>query len=57
VKEEVKADTETVAAGEPLADWEKEILSGDAAPATEAVEVRPEVEVPMVVETNAVTEG
>ncbi|HUW87487.1 MAG TPA: 30S ribosomal protein S2 [Candidatus Paceibacterota bacterium] len=57
VKEEVKADTETVAAGEPLADWEKEILSGDAAPDTEAVEVRPEVEVPMVVETNAVTEG
>ncbi|MDP1719769.1 MAG: 30S ribosomal protein S2 [Candidatus Nanopelagicaceae bacterium] len=59
VKEEVKADTETVAAGEPLADWEKEILSGNAAPAdtTEAVEVRPEVEVPMVVETNAVTEG
>lgn len=59
VKEEVKADTETVAAGEPLADWEKEILSGNTAPAatTEAVEVRPEVEVPMVVETNAVTEG
>lgn len=57
VKEEVKADAETVAAGEPLADWEKEILSGNAAHATEAVEVRPEVEVPMVVETNAVTEA
>ena len=57
VKEEVKADTETVAAGEPLADWEKEILSGNTAPVTEAVEVRPEVEVPMVVETNAVTEA
>lgn len=59
VKEEVKSDTETVAAGEPLADWEKEILSGNAVPVatTEAVEVRPEVEVPMVVETSAVTEG
>lgn len=57
VKEEVKADAETVAAGEPLADWEKEILSGNPAHTTEAVEVRPEVEVPMVVETNAVTEA
>ena len=59
VKEEVKADTETVAAGEPLADWEKEIIAGDGVPvnAAEAVEVRPEVEVPMVVETAVVAEG
>lgn len=36
VKEEVKPDVETVAAGEPLADWEEEILTGT--PTTDAVE-------------------
>jgi len=49
VKEEVKPDSETVAAGEPLADWEKEILTG--APATEAVESPVAVEAPVAVET------
>lgn len=48
VKEEAKPDVETVAAGEPLADWEKEILTGT--PATDAVEtpVAEEVETPAV---------
>ncbi|CAB4659046.1 unannotated protein [freshwater metagenome] len=37
VKEEVKPDAvAAVAAGEPLADWEKEILDGAAAPVVEA---------------------
>ena len=54
VKEEVKPDAESVAAGEPLADWEKEVLAGS----TETpVEVNPEVETPAVVETAAVTEA
>ena len=59
VKEEVKADTETVAVGEPLADWEKEILAGDPAPivASEELEARPAVEVPVVAETDLATEA
>lgn len=64
VKEEVKPDTESVAAGEPLADWEKEILIGatttEVAPVEHvetAIEVRPEVETPMVIETPVVAEA
>lgn len=49
VKEEVKPDAEAIAAGEPLADWENEILDG-ATPAAP-------VETPVVVETTAVTEA
>lgn len=49
VKEEIKPDAEAIAAGEPLADWENEILDG-ATPAAP-------VETPVVVETTAVTEA
>lgn len=49
VKEEVKPDAEAIAAGEPLADWENEILDG-------ATPVAP-VETPVVAETTAVTEA
>jgi small subunit ribosomal protein S2 len=34
VKAESKSDAPAVAAGEPLADWEKEILDGAQAPTT-----------------------
>ena len=50
VKEEVKPDAvAAVAAGEPLADWEKEILDGGAAPVVEAV-----VETPAALPTESV---
>lgn len=49
VKEEVKPDVEAIAAGEPLADWENEILDG-ATPAAP-------IETPAAVETTVVTEA
>jgi small subunit ribosomal protein S2 len=63
VKEEVKPDAQSVASGEPLADWEKEVLAGSVeAPAVEAPAVEvPAVEAPAVeapaVEAPAVTEA
>jgi small subunit ribosomal protein S2 len=65
VKEEVKPDAQSVAAGEPLADWEKEVLAGSVvapeAPAEPAVEAPADaaVEAPAepAVEAPAVTEA
>jgi len=50
VKEEVKPDAESVAAGEPLADWENEILTGGPV----SVESLVPVETPADVETPVV---
>jgi small subunit ribosomal protein S2 len=57
VKEEVKPDAESVAAGEPLADWEKEVLAGSTAETPAETPVETVVEVPVVNETAAVTEA
>ncbi len=57
VKEEVKPDAETVAAGEPLADWENEILTGGAVAAETPAETPKVVEEPVVAETAVVTEA
>ena len=65
VKEEVKPDAESVAAGEPLADWENEILTGGPvagetpAPAETPAETPTEIPVntPAVVEAAVVTEA
>lgn len=57
VKEEVKPDAESVAAGEPLADWENEILTGGAVAAETPAETPVVVEEPVVAETAVVTEA
>ncbi len=59
VKEEVKPDAQSVAAGEPLADWENEILTGAPVSAESSVpaETPADVEEPVVAETAAVTEA
>ncbi len=57
VKEEVKPDAESVAAGEPLADWENEILTGGAVAAETPAETLAVVEIPVVAETAVVTEA
>jgi small subunit ribosomal protein S2 len=53
VKEEVKPDAESVAAGEPLADWENVILTGGPV----SVESLVPAETPAVVEEPAVAEA
>ncbi len=59
VKEEVKPDAESVSVGEPLADWENEILTGAPVLAESHVPAEtPEVvEEPVVAETAVVTEA
>ena len=59
VKEEVKPDAQAVAAGEPLADWENEILAGAPVSAEPPVpaETPAVVEESVAAETAAVTEA
>lgn len=57
VKEEVKPDAESVAAGEPLADWENEILTGGPVSVESPAETPAIVEEPVVAETAVVTEA
>ena len=59
VKEEVKPDAQSVASGEPLADWENEILTGAPVSAESPVPAQTPkvVEEPVVAETAAVTEA
>lgn len=57
VKEEVKPDAESVAAGEPLADWENEILTGGAVAAETPAETPAVVAEPVVAEAAVVTEA
>jgi len=57
VKEEVKPDAESVAAGEPLADWENEILTGGAVVAETPAETPVDGAEPAAAETAVVTEA